>query len=306
MTKRISPGAIHALKEALTAAYWYRSDLRSFLLHSLSDPALVARLDWQDYKRNIVGSLVDHLARHEDRYQDALLRLMLDVAGLKDFSHLLRVEDGSDKAKRAAEAVSALNLFVSAYKDEQERHDATEQARAAAYEASLKNQAVRQKLSDLQTQFFTVIGPAAPQERGYKLESILRDLFELFDLDPRASFRIQAEQIDGAFTFDNTDYLLEAKWQQEPLGLHDLDAFRGKIDRKLENTLGLLVSINGFASSAVEAHSSARPVMILMEGSHLMAILEGRIDLLQLLLRMRRHASQTGEILLPLHKIFAE
>src|SRR2546425_9784912 len=89
--KKISSSAVNALKEALSAIYWYKSDLRSFLTHSLSDPSLLARLNWNDYKRNIVADLVDHLARNEDRHQDALLRLMLDVAAVSDFGHLLRL-----------------------------------------------------------------------------------------------------------------------------------------------------------------------------------------------------------------------
>lgn len=303
MTKRVAPAAVNALKEALTAVYWYKSDLRSFLTHSLSDPSLLARLDWDSYKRSIVGTLVDHLARNEDRYQDALLRLMLDVAEMSDFGHLLRLDAGDEKAAQARRAVATLNEFVAAHREVVAKQEVTEQARHAVYEERLRNQAVREALEELSSRFYAVIGAASPQERGYQLERVLRQLFELFDLDPKASFRIVAEQIDGAFTFDNTDYLLEAKWQKEPVGLADLDAFRGKVERKLENTLGLYLSINGFAESAVAAHSSTRPVMILMEGSDLMAVLEGRIDLIQLMLRKRRHAAQTGGILLPIHHV---
>jgi hypothetical protein len=43
--------------------------------------------------------------------------------------------------------------------------------------------------------------------------------------------------------------------------------------------------------------------MILMDGSDLMAVLEARIDLIQLLLRKRRHASQTGNIYLRIHEL---
>ena len=142
-----------------------------------------------------------------------------------------------------------------------------------------------------------------PQSRGYMLEKILKELFILFDLDPKASFRIKGEQIDGAFTFDNTDYLFEAKWQQELVGIKYLDSFSGKLIRKLENTLGLFLSINGFSEDAVKAHSSGRRLMILMDGSDIMAVIEGRIDLIDLLLRKRRHASQTGNIYLKIHEI---
>lgn len=303
MTKRIAPAAVHALKEALTAVYWYKSDLRSFLTHSLSDPALLSRLNWDDYKRNIVATLVDHLASNEDRYQDALLRLMLDVAAVTDFSHLLRLDAGEEKAERARAAIATLNEFLAVHRDLLRDEEAAEHARQAAYEERLRNKAVRTRLEEVKSTFYAVIGPATPQERGYKLESVLRELFELFDLDPKASFKIVGEQIDGAFTFENTDYLLEAKWQRDPVGLANLDSFRGKIERKLENTLGLYLSVNGFAPSAVSAHSTARPVMIMMEGGDLMAVLDGRVDLLQLLLRKRRHAAQTGEILLPIHRV---
>jgi hypothetical protein len=158
-------------------------------------------------------------------------------------------------------------------------------------------------LNNLNREYLQLLTESNAQQRGYRLETILRKLFELFDLDPRASFRIVGEQIDGAFTFDNTDYLFEGKWQQELVGAADLDVLAGKLSRKLDNTLGLFLSINGFSEDGVKAHSSGRRVMILMDGSDLMAVLEGRIDLIQLLLRKRREASQTGNIYLRIHEV---
>jgi hypothetical protein len=157
----------------------------------------------------------------------------------------------------------------------------------------------------LSTEFTEIVSPADAQKRGFKLERLMKDLFDLFDLDPKASFRVVGEQIDGAFTFDNTDYLFEGKWQQLLVDVSDLDAFNGKIGRKLENTLGMFLSINGFTPAAVETHSSLRPSMILIDGSDLMAVLEGRIDLIELLLRKRRHASQTGQIFLSARQILS-
>jgi hypothetical protein len=142
-----------------------------------------------------------------------------------------------------------------------------------------------------------------PQQRGFALEKVLKGLFELFDLDPKASFRLAGEQIDGAFSFEGTDYLLEAKWQQELVAATTLDGMAGKLSRKLENTLGLFLSVNGYSEDAVKAHSSGRRLLILMDGSDLMAVLEGRIDLVQLLLRKRRKAAETGNIYLRIHEI---
>ena len=131
----------------------------------------------------------------------------------------------------------------------------------------------------------------------------VKGLFDLFDLDPKASFKITGEQIDGAFSFEGTDYLLEAKWQSEPVPAKELDSLAGKLSRKLENTLGLFLSVNGFSEDAIKTHASGRRLIILMDGSDLMAVLEGRIDLVQLLLRKRRHAAETGNIYLRIHEI---
>lgn len=148
-----------------------------------------------------------------------------------------------------------------------------------------------------------MLSAADPQRRGYRLERILRELFSLFDLDPKASFKVTGEQIDGAFTFQSIDYLLEAKWQKDPVNAADLDSMAGKLSRKLENTLGLYLSVNGFSEDGVRQHSSGRRLMILIDGSDLMAVLEARIDLIQLLLRKRRHAAQTGNIYLRIHEL---
>jgi hypothetical protein len=302
-SKKIAAAAIVALREALTNLYWYKGDLRSFLTSTLSNPALLSRLNWGDYKRNVVGDLIAFLESRQDEYQADLIRLMTEVARVDDFSHLERLEGGKQKAATARAAVRALRRLTEAHESFFNEQKRMEERRRKAYEQMLRTTAVRARLDELQKEYFNLLGSAEPQQRGYRLEKIIRALFELFDLDPRASFKIVGEQIDGAFTFEATDYLFEAKWQQEPVGAAELDVLAGKLARKLDNTLGLFLSINGFSEDGVKAHSSGRRLMILVDGSDLMAILEGRIDLIQLLLRKRREAAQTGNIYLRIHEI---
>lgn len=303
--KIIAPAAINALKEALTNIYWYKRELRSFITNCIDEPSILSRLDWGDYKRNVVSTLVDYLAKNQAVYQRDLLGLMSEVVKIEDFSHLERLEDGLSKAKRARDSVSALAKLFGGHENIILEQQKSEERRKAAFEESLRKKGVRDKLEELKKQYNQLISSDDPHTRGYELEKIMKELFILFDLDPKASFKIKGEQIDGAFTFDKIDYLFEAKWQKELAGIQDLDGFNGKLFRKLENTLGLFLSINGFSEDAVKAHSTtgSRRMMILMDGSDLMAVLEGRIDLIQLLLRKRRYASQTGNIYLRIHEI---
>lgn len=272
-------------------------------MNTISNPTVLSRLNWNEYKRNIVASLIDFLARHQDAYQNDLLKLMFETVKMTDFSHLKRLEDGQAKARRAEELVKVLQKLAQGHFDLVEEQIKIEERRHKTYQERLKKQGVADELKQIKLNYFSLLGADNAQKRGYQLEKIIRELFVLFDLDPKASFKLEGEQIDGAFTFDNTDYLFEAKWQQEIVSIKELDAFSGKLTRKLDNTLGLFISINGFSEDAVKAHSTGRRLMILMDGSDLMAILEGRIDLIQLLLRKRRYASQTGNIYLKIHEI---
>jgi len=246
-TKKIAPAAIVALKEALTNLYWYKGDLRSFLTSTLTNPALLSRLNWGNYKRNIVSALVGFLEGQQDEYQADILRLMTEVARVDDFSHLERLEGGKEKVAVARTSIRVLRKLTAAHEalfDEQKK---MEERRRKAHEELLRTTAVRTKLEELTKEYFRLLSSKEPHQRGYQIEKIIRELFELFDLDPRASFKIVGEQIDGAFTFDATDYLFESKWQQEPVGATDLDVLAGKLSRKLDNTLGLFLSINGFS-----------------------------------------------------------
>lgn len=304
MEQQISPAAIQALKEALTLVYWYKSDLRGFLYQCLSDSTLLSRLDWSGYKRNIVATLVGHLAKHQDVYQLELIQLMAAVCEVTDFSHLRKLDAGVSKAKAAKAAVLALRAQLAGHQEIEEEARRAERRRGDARARVMRINAVQKQLETLNGEFYKLIESDKLQQRGYSLERVIKGLFDLFDLDPKASFRIIGEQIDGAFSFEGTDYLLEARWQSEPVAAKELDSLAGKLSRKLENTLGLFLSVNGFSKGGIETHASGgRRLVILMDGSDLMAVLEGRIDLVRLLLRKRRHAAETGNIYLRVNDI---
>ena len=296
MAKRLSPAAIVALKDALSAAYWYKNDLRSFLQQCLSNPAVLATLNWHAYKHQIISDLVDYLVKNPKKYMDDLECLCYETVRISSFGHLERLDDGAKKAEKARKAIGHLRSLVEPYELAiKEKEDLVQRQKRAA-DKLRANLAMRQKLEEIGARYKALVISRDVQARGYDLEKIMYDIFELFDLDPKASFRKTGEQIDGAFTMEGTDYLFEARWQQKAIDAGSLDAFATKIRRKLENTLGLFLSINGYSPDGVTAHSSGGAVIILMDGSDLMAVLDERIDLVSLLLRKKRHAAQTGDI----------
>lgn len=296
--KKISAAVILSLKEALSVIYWYKGDLRKFLTVTIGDSPILGLLNWDDLKRNIAWELVDRLCKNEAANQAVLLHLIYQVSQITNFSHLERLENGEAKARAGKNAVQALRsqigLLESFYKDS----SLIGEQRARYAEEQRRKSAINHSLEELRADFSNLVCMSDRKARGYEFERFLCSLFEVFDLDPRASFRCNGEQIDGAFTFENTDYLVEAKWQKEPVSIGDLYKLQGAVLSKLENTLGVFISINGFSNDAVEGFCGARPNIFLMDGADLMTVLENRIGLSELLRLKRREASQTGNIYL--------
>jgi hypothetical protein len=59
--------------------------------------------------------------------------------------------------------------------------------------------------------------------------------------------------------------------------------------------MGLFVSMAGHSSVAIEEASGKKTTILLLEASHVFMVLTGAMSLAELIRRVRRHASQTGE-----------
>lgn len=297
--KRISPNAIQALKAALTDCFWRKQDLLDYLRSEVDDERLLQGIDWLNpnvYKRESIRRFIDRLVCAQEVHRDLLLRLMVDVAAMDEFPQLAWLEDGSEKIAKAKESIRRLRRYITPY-EQQLAEAAAALSRIESGKSRVDQQrALSDALERLRASYFELFMMDDAQRRGFAFEPWLRELFDVFDLDPRRSFRVEGEQIDGGFTLDAWHFLLEARWRAKEATRDELTAFRSKVDDKAENTLGLFVSVAGFQPSAVRRHSGRGSPLILADGGDLLAVLEERIDLVDLLRRKYRHAAMTGEI----------
>jgi hypothetical protein len=130
-------------------------------------------------------------------------------------------------------------------------------------------------------------------KRGYKFERFLKDLFDAYGLLARASFRLIGEQIDGSFAMHNETYLLEAKWQNAPVGVADLHTFKGKLGEKASWSRGLFVSHSGFSQEGLQAFGRGKR-LICMDGFDLSEMLRLRLSIVKALEAKVRKAAETG------------
>jgi len=296
VAKQLSAAGIMALKEALCSVYWYKSELRGFLQLCLSNPAILNNFNWENYKRQIASDVVDHLVANPGAHVGDITKICYELCKVTDFSHLKRLDDGAQKVEKARSAVNQLRQLVEPHQEIKKEQDDIKRRQEVAARKLRENAAVRQKLETIKSRYMALVGSDNTQSRGFELERVMYELFELFDLDPKASFKNLGEQIDGAFSLEGTEYLFEAKWQKALVDKADLVVFSDKVKTKLENTLGIFLSINGFSPDGVIAHQAGGSSILLVDGGDLMAVLEERIDFTSLLLRKKRHAAQTGQI----------
>lgn len=292
--KQISGQALNALKEALTHIYWKKDDLKLFVKQTIVNKNFVTTLDFNLTKREIASEIVEKMQSRLDIYEDDLLLLLKSVSDMNNFSHLERWEDANKKITAATNAVKALREHTQGYFQNKIEKEKAEKRKSEHTNLLKKNQFFQERLAKLNNDFNILVILENKQERGYRFETFLNELFQLFDLDPKCSYKAQDEQIDGAFTHENQDYLIEAKWTQEPMPKSAYHTFSGKVNDKLKTTLGLFISISGFADGCIIQQGSS---VILMDYNDILGVLDARVDLPTLIYRKRQHASQTGEIL---------
>lgn len=296
--QRVAPSVLKPLKDALAKIYWFKSDLKDFLVSALPGHGVTTSIDISRPKREFSSDVVTALFEDQRRYFEDLVSLILAVHDINDPSWLKGLEDGELKYAEAVNALTTLESVVGPYRAIRSEADQIRARTARERKQAELHRAMSEALDELRLEFER-LRQLDPQPRGYELEKILPRLFMLFDIDARGSFRVTGEQIDGAFSFDGTDYIVEAKWQTAPVTLADVRAFVGKVNQRLDNTLGLFLSMNGFQENAITIlNGQGRSQVILMDGGDLMAVLQDRVTLPVVLTRKRQHAAHTGNVYL--------
>ncbi|MCX4568191.1 hypothetical protein OOK48_17840 [Streptomyces viridodiastaticus] len=184
---------------------------------------VLAQLNFRATKRETSGYLVELLRANEDRYLDVTVALMLDIAAMDRFPNLERQVDGAEMVTKAQAAVAELRRWTGKQQEIIKEHEAHAAAIAESAKKDQDGRAFAQAHGDLKQRFFAMHSAADKHQRGRDFEGFINELFALYDLEPRAAYSLEHEQIDGAFSFDTDHYVLEAKWWKDAIGRRELD-----------------------------------------------------------------------------------
>ena len=158
-----------------------------------------------------------------------------------------------------------------------------------------------QNLKKLSEKFLAISSRAESQNRGFAFEKFLYDLFDVYSFNPRPSFRLVGEQIDGSIEFEHEIYLIEAKWQSSPVNQADLAVLDSRVSGHSSLGRGIFITAGCFSENGILAHQRLRPSsMIGIDGRDLYFILERGLPLDEALRCKLRHLVETGNFHYPI------
>jgi hypothetical protein len=213
----------------------------------------------------------------------------------RTFPDLQNWEQSAQMIKDAHDAVSRLRVLHAQQEEqlqsEDQRAKAQEEFRRRQEEVTLSQQSL-QKLNQRLTGLAQRLGE---QQAGYDFQEWFYDLLDFSEIANRRPYVHAGRQIDGSLTLSGTTYLVELKFTSEQATAVDVDSFLRKVNSKADNTMGIMVSISGYSSIACKEASGERTPIMLLDHAHLYMVLGNVMSFADIVERVRRHASQTGE-----------
>ena len=280
--------------DAALKAYWYKAGFRTFLRGSGISEALISSWAGDESKRDFLGRLFAQVQNSEAgiRVVDAMADALLDQASYPDLEGLENSESRIAAAKRAQ---GELRRYREAgrRKTESARESAESKKRFIQHQEAAA--LGRQSLEKLGGRLSEIAKGIGTQRAGYEFQAWFYDLVEYFEIQHRRPYSADGRQIDGSITIDGTTYLVELKFERSQCDAVAVDSLKSKVRSKADNTMGIMVAMSGFSSTAVAGASEAQTPLLLLDHNHLYLALHSGTRLDEVVRRVRRHASQTGK-----------
>jgi hypothetical protein len=299
--KKVQSAAIRVCRDAL---HW-RDDLRAVLLTAGVPTALYEKYDHLGFSKAKLARAVFNELQDRGEPGFAVQRKIAQELCRMSKPHSDAPDQVAGRASLAdlkREATTA-QILIDPEKAAAAARRAASQRRVAA------TQLRRERIGELRDTFIGLIRQTADtnanrQDRGYKLERLLADLFRAYDLEYRPSYKITGEQIDGSFHFRGFTYIVEVKWRSDFPTSGDLLTFKAKVDGKMESTRGAFISMAGYDDDVldhfIKTSRGSRNNVMLFNGRDVSLLFEGGMGLEDALTAKIDAAEQEGRMWHPL------
>lgn len=157
---------------------------------------------------------------------------------------------------------------------------------------------------------FKQISESKPRRRGIQFERLFYEVFERENILLERSYFNEdgSQQIDGAIEINNRIFLTEIKWEEsKTLAASKLYSFLGKINSKIEGTLGLFISYNELGDNFLNSvRGGLRQNCIIINGEdNIIPIIKGEVRLKDYIWYICQQASTRNRIFIPVSEFIS-
>lgn len=143
-----------------------------------------------------------------------------------------------------------------------------------------------------------------PQQRGQRFNEFIAELLRCWGLERVEANVRSVGEIDVTFSVDGTRFILEAKWEHSPIDFGPIAKLSRRITQRLAGTRGVFLSMSGYTADAVsDMPQGQQPDMLLLDRTHLEAMLSGLLSPPDLFTELVDRASYRGEVQVPLTEL---
>jgi hypothetical protein len=294
----IPPHYLELVADAALKSYWRKRALRLFLRRCGVSESFLGSWQSDESKRDFLYRLFPKLEDAGENGLRLVHRMADSLIQQASFPDLAGWEDSAQKIAEATAAIAALRSYREGQQAENisEKERAAARSRAAAIAAEIRARA--DDLTKLEAELAEIAKGLGTKEAGYAFQDWFYRLADFFEVENRKPYVTGGRQIDGSITIEGTTYLVELKFTREQSDSPDIDSFYKKVSGKADNTMGVMFSISGYSSVAAKEASGPKGLLLLFDHAHIYMLLHGVCSLQELVGRVRRHASQTGEAFL--------
>jgi hypothetical protein len=301
MYTKLTPTFINLVYEATLKSFWRHEATKRFLRNCSVPDSLIAPWGHEESKRSFLDRLFEELPKLPNA-EEIFAKMGMSLVEQTSFPDLMNWEDTEEKLEQARTAVNSLRIYTAEQDKQISDEKSAAEAREKFHENQVKMRRSQQDLENLSTELTNLVTEIGTADGGYKFEKWFFDLTEYFDIISRRPYTHDGRQIDGSVTILDTTYLVELKFTATPVGSPDIDIFLRKVTTKADNTMGILVSMSGYTDGAIKDASGDKTPLVLLDYRHVYHVLGFKTTLQDLVLRIRRHSSQTGEAYLSLDR----
>jgi DNA gyrase/topoisomerase IV subunit A len=301
MAARITPRLIELTYEAALKSFWRREALRKFLRANHVADSFLATWANEESKRDLLDRLFQRL-QLSDKGKSVIFEMARHLSELTSFPDLRNWEDSLVKIADASRAIAELKAHLRSQEKEVRSEREREEVKKKARDERLKLQRTMTDKSKLQQRLDALHSAVGTQQGGYDFQEWFYDLLDFCEIENRRPYMSSGRQIDGSLTLDGTTYLVELKFTSSQADATDIDSLKSKVDDKADNTMGIMISISGYSAVAVAQAGGRKTTLLILDATHLYLFLSGALSFKEILARIRRHASQTGEAYLATNK----